>query len=312
MAKPSGNEPTYDAFIVGGGPAGLSAALQLARSNRQVVVFDSGQGRSTFQQVTHNYLGFPGGIAAREFRDISRAQVQRYPVAFIDEGVCSVEAAGKRFRAVSDSGTVIHARCAVFATGVQDHFPEFKDWESYVGRSIFWCIVCDGYSTRGKRLVILGNDDEAAVTALQFLQFTPNVVMLTNELACEVSTALQTRLKGHGITLLRKRMAGVVGNAGVLIAVELSDGSCLPADFLFSLQGSVPNSDLPKSLGVKTSTDGFITVDADQQTNVPGVFAAGDVTRIHSHQVATAAHEGLTAASAAQHFLYEPWQRAPA
>ena len=69
--------PIYDAFVVGGGPAGLSAALQLARFNRQVLVFDTGQGRSTFQQVTENYLGFPGGIAARDFRDLARAQVQR-------------------------------------------------------------------------------------------------------------------------------------------------------------------------------------------------------------------------------------------
>lgn len=308
---PSTLIPLYDVFVVGGGPAGLSAALQLARFNRQVLVFDTGQGRSTFQQVTENYLGFPGGIAARDFRNLARAQVLRYPVAFVEEGVTRLDLDERGFAATTDQGSQLYARTVILATGVKDHFPEFPLWESYVGRSVFWCIVCDGYSTRGKRLVLVGNDDEAAVTALQFLQFTTSVLVLTNDARCAVSAKMQARLHEHKIPLVKSEMAGLHGRDGVLLAVELRDGQHISADFLFSLQGSTPNSQLAITLGAKTSATGFIVVDVEQHTSVPGLFAAGDVTRIHAHQVATATHEGLTAATAAQYFLYEPWQHAP-
>lgn len=295
--------------MVGGGPAGLSAALQLTRFNRQVVVFDSGMGRSTFQQITNNYPGFPGGIAARELRRLSREQVRMYPVAFIDEAVVAVRKDGAQFVAQGASGKETAGRTMVFATGVRDLFPDFPLWESYVGRSVFWCIVCDGYSTRGKRIVIVGNDDEAAVTALQFLQFTSHVVMLTNEGKSKISAPRLRDLREHGIEMFEDEIAGLLGNDGILVAVERANGEPIVADYLFSLQGSTPNSALAMSLGAKCREDGYINVDPEQLTNVPGLFAAGDVTGHLSHQVATAVHEGITAATAAQYFLYEPWQR---
>ena len=105
------------------------------------------------------------------------------------------------------------------------------------------------------------------------------------------------------------KLMSLLGNDGILGAVELKNGQPIVADYLFSLQGSTPNSALANSLGAKCREDGYIEVDAEQLTAVPGVFAAGDVTGHLSHQVATAVHEGITAATAAQYFLYEPWQR---
>lgn len=299
----------YDSIVIGGGPAGLSAALQLARFNRQVAIFDVAGGRSNYSQVNHNYLGFPGGIPARELRELGSRQLRMYPVAFLDESVEALEQDGGAFVARGSSGLRVVARTVVIATGVQDHFPDFPMWETYVGRSIFWCIVCDGYSTRGKRLIMVGNDDDAAVTALQFLVFTKSITMLSNAEECEISSEKLALLESHGIPVVEGRIADLLGNDGILGAVELDNGETLAADYMFSLQGCGPNSSLASSIGVACREDGYIEVNEDQQTNIPGVFAAGDVTGHLSHQVATAVHEGITAATAAQYYLYEPWQR---
>lgn len=298
----------YDALVVGGGPAGLAAALQLARYNRHVLLFDSGMGRSTYHQINHNYLGFPGGISIRELRDIARKQLVAYPVACIDRAVTAARREEGCFVVRDETGEEFAGRTVVLATGVRDHFPRFPEWEQYVGRSIFWCITCDGYSTRGKRIVVLGNDTDAGVTAMQFQQFTREIVMLTNAPDCEMSSGVQRALARRGIEVVVDTLARVHGHDGIVGALELGSGRRLALDFLFSLQGATPNSELAAALGVDLSSRGYILANQDQQTNVPGVLAAGDVTRDLAHQVATAVHEGITAASAANYFLYAPDQ----
>ncbi|MBK6664432.1 MAG: NAD(P)/FAD-dependent oxidoreductase [Thermoflexaceae bacterium] len=304
-----GSDLVYDALVLGGGPAGLAAAVQLARFNRSVLVFDGGGGRSSYHQVNHNYLGFPGGISIRDFRRASREQAARLPVAFIDEEAAAVSRQGSCFVARTAAGIQANGRTVVFATGVRDRFPDFPGWESYVGRSIFWCIVCDGYSTRGRRIVVVANDDDGGVTALQFLQFTSHVTVLSNAAQCGVGAKVRGELQARGIRLVEDEIAGVLGHDGILGAVQLKRGGTLEADYLFSLQGSNPASDLAAGLGCERSALGYIVTDMEQRTNVPGVFAAGDVTRDLAHQVATAVHEGITAATTANYSLYAAWQR---
>jgi thioredoxin reductase (NADPH) len=306
---PDNHRLSYDCVVVGGGPAGLTAALQMARFNRRVLLADSHQGRSTYHQVNHNYLGFPGGIKATELRGLGRRQLAQYPVALVDLPVVGVSRADGGFAASLEGGEALYSRTIIFATGVRDHFPFFPDWEEFVGRSLFWCITCDGYSTRGKRVLVVGNDDHAGVTALQFLQFTSRVTVLSNAPALEVGEPVCAALEEHGVALVVDEIERVDGHAGVIGQVALAGGGCLELDYLFSLQGQEGNSELALSLGVECSPRGFILVDTEQHTNVPGVFAAGDVTRILSHQVATAVHEGNTAATAANYYLYAPWQR---
>jgi len=302
-------ELVYDSLVVGGGPAGLSAALQLARFNRHVVLFDSGMGRSSYHQHTHNYLGFPGGITARDFRALARKQVAEYPVACIDEAVLDASRGEGVFRVQTESGAEFFGRTIVLATGVRDHFPLFRDWEEYIGRSVFWCITCDGYATRGKRLVMVGNEPDAGVTALQFLQFTKDIVMLTNAPHSELGDDVVLALNRHGIPVIVEQISEVRGHAGIIRQLVLGGGDTLELDFLFSLQGSTPNSELGARLGIDLSPQQYILANQDQQTNVPGAFAAGDVTRDLAHQVATAVHEGLTAAMAANYYLYLPEQQ---
>jgi len=135
-----------DALVVGGGPAGLSAALYLARYLRSVVVLDSGHGRSSHHQVNHNYLGFPDGISALDLRANGRKQLARYPHAqLVEDHVEDAVREGDGTFAVRSRAGRWTARVVVLATGVVDHYPRFEGWESYVGTSLFWCITCDGY-----------------------------------------------------------------------------------------------------------------------------------------------------------------------
>lgn len=296
----------YEVMVIGGGPAGLSAALYLARYDRRVALFDAGQGRSTWHQVNHNYLGFPGGVPARRLRELGCQQLADYAqVTILEHKIVALEPGAGGFIARSQAGAWQGA-AVIICTGVIDHYPHFDGWEEYVGRSMFWCITCDGYGCRDARVVVLGNTDQSAAEALQLQRFTDRVLLLTHSHECAISPTFQARLERAGIPLIRDKLARVVGTNGQFEALSTQAGQWIELDQLFSVQGSTPQSELAAMLDVKLNTAGYIVVDSEQKTNVPGVYAAGDVTRLHSHQISTAVHEGGQAASAANYYLYPP------
>lgn len=297
----------FDALIVGGGPAGLSAALYLARYNRSVLVLDSGHGRSTHHQTNRNYLGFPDGVSTIGLRDLGRAQLGHYGNAWVlHHTVTTVEGDGGRgFTAVSQAGGW-HGRSLVLATGVLDHFPHFPGWESYVGRSMFWCITCDGYSSKGKNILVIGHTNGAAGEAVQLSRFSNRLTLLTNSHRNDIEKRYLERLAKFDIPVIHDKIERAVGTDGQFQAVLTQNGLHIELDALFCTQGATPEVQLAKDLGVKLFENGYIDTDIEQKTNIPGVYAAGDVTRIHSHQVTTAVHEGATAASAANYYLYPP------
>ncbi|MBK9712590.1 MAG: NAD(P)/FAD-dependent oxidoreductase [Kouleothrix sp.] len=296
----------YEVLVVGGGPAGLSAALYLARYERRAALFDAGRGRSTWHQINHNYLGFPGGVPARRLRELGREQLARYDqVTVLEHKVEALRREDDLFVAESQAGA--WRGCAVIlCTGVIDHYPHFDGWDEYVGRSMFWCITCDGYGCKGARVVVAGNRDETASEALQLQRFTDKLTVLTDSQECEISEKFQARLRRAGIPLIHDKIASVVGREGQLEALCTKGGRLIELDQLFSQQGATPQTSLAEQLGVRLSDNDYIAVDTEQKTSVPGVYAAGDVTRLHSHQVTTAVHEGGQAASAANYFLYPP------
>jgi thioredoxin reductase (NADPH) len=296
----------FEVLVVGGGPAGLSAALYLARYDRKTALFDSGHGRSTWHQVNHNYLGFPGGIAARKLRDLGCQQLEEYPqVMTLPYKVEAIRREGDIFVAQSPAGE--WRGCAVIlCTGVKDHYPHFENWEEYVGRSMFWCITCDGYGCKGERVLVVGNTNAAASEALQLTRFTDEVTVLTNSDENQIEAKFQDRLKRHNIPLIHDKIGQVIGHDGVFEEVITCGGRHVALDQLFNQQGATPLTKLAMDLGIRLNEIGYIETDTEQKTNVPGVFAAGDVTRLFAQQVSTAVHEGGQAASAANYYLYPP------
>lgn len=299
----------YDALIAGGGPAGLSAAIYLGRFLRSTVVVDSGVGRSSGPQTNDNYLGFPRGVRVQRLRELGRRQAERFGVEFAPGVLLHASRQADRFRIEGD-GRTWQARSLILATGVTDIWPAVPHVGGYIGRSLFWCITCDGYRSQGKETVLIGASGAAATTACQFLRFTNKLTYVSVTAAdgsCTSGEELDT-LRESGIAVVEGALERFVGARGRVQAVR-AGGRRLPADVVFSLLGAAPNTGLAAQLGVILNETGYIRIDREQRTNVPGVYAAGDVTGPYAHQITSAVHEGAMAAQAANYDLYDDFQR---
>jgi thioredoxin reductase (NADPH) len=301
----------WDSIVIGGGPAGQSAAIYLARFNRSVLVIDKGHGRTDSFEVNQNYLGFPFGIPSRRLAELGRTQAERYGATFMTAAAIGLKQLGIQGFEVELADQTLQAHSIILATGVTDHFPYFAQMREYLGRSLFWCITCDGYKTKNKKVVILGNTDEAACTALQFLNYTPNVIFVSHCLDGQfgVSPQWQQHLRDHQIPIYVDQLIGVEGTQGFLRSALLASGQKISADFIFNQRQATPNVDLAVQVGVKLADNGYIDADDNQKTNVPFLYAAGDVTKMYAHQIASAVHEGSMAGQAANYDLYLPYQR---
>ncbi|HEY3331111.1 MAG TPA: NAD(P)/FAD-dependent oxidoreductase [Capsulimonadaceae bacterium] len=300
----------HDALIIGGGPAGLSAAVYLGRFRRRVLVLDEGKGRSSFSQINENYLGFPDGVSTRELRELGRKQAERFGAEFAD---CVVEAIER-----TEMGFV--ARCGdrdyegltvLFATGVCDIWPDIAGIERWIGCGVFWCITCDGFHAIDKRIVCLGNDDEAATTALQFLLYTREVTLIVDPGHDRISDLKRAELVKYGVGLVSGHASSIEASSdgSSIAAICLEGGQRLECDMIFSLLGVTPNTGMAKELDVTTDEQGYIEIDDEGYTNVPGVFAAGDLTKMYTQQVASAVHAGAEAAQTMNYYLYASFQK---
>ncbi|MGI8729809.1 MAG: NAD(P)/FAD-dependent oxidoreductase [Solirubrobacteraceae bacterium] len=299
----------FDSIIVGGGPAGLSAAVYLGRFLRETVVIDGGAGRSSGPQINENYLGFPRGIKASKLRQLGRQQAERFNVKFVS-GTASVATREKDGFTLSGDCGEWRARTIILASGVTDVWPSFPGVERYIGKSLFWCITCDGFRTRGKRLLLIGADDEAAITACQFLTFTDKLLFVAA--ATGDSNAISKKqlksLADQSIAVVDGAIERVKGVGGQVNEVVIA-GKSHKVDLIFSLFGEVPNSQLAAQLGVLLDEKGYVKITDEQRTNVAGVYAAGDLSGPYAHQVSSAVHEGATAAQAINYDLYADFQQ---
>lgn len=302
----------YDCAVIGGGPAGLSAALYMGRMRRSVIVVDDDEGRSTWHQVNRNYLGFPEGVHATALRKLGEEQAAKYGAEFLYARATGVRYEGegldRRFHLVTRKGNVV-SRTLIIATGVTDRFPEFEGSDECIGKSLFWCIICDGYEAIGKRIVVLGHNDRAAVLALQLLVFTDQVKLVAWDADFDLTEERMKALHEHGIQTFNRGCGVFSGSNGHISSIVLDDGTKLDLNMMFVAQWIEPNTQLAKQLNLMLDEHGYIVVDTEQLTNLEGVYAAGDVTRLHNHQVTSAVHEGGMAAAAANYFLYPDWQK---
>lgn len=301
-------DPIYDCLVIGGGPAGLSAAVYMGRFLRRTLVLDVGEGRSSYSQVNDNYLGFPSGIPIRELRRLGREQAQRFGAEIRTTEVTRLEKENGNFLAHC-RGNVYRGKTVILCTGVEDIWPDIPDANSYVGKTLYWCIACDGFRTANKDIVIFGSDDDAATSACQFKLYTDRITFIAPPGKLECSEPKIKSLEEHGIGMLEGKVVQVKGRPDRLEAIVLEDGRSIPCDLIFSLYGCRPNVKLALDLGADLTSKGYVRIDHDGYTTVPGLFCAGDVSGIHSHQVASAVHEGAEAAQTANYYLYASYQK---
>ena len=297
----------WDCVVVGGGPAGLSAAIYMGRFLRRTLVVDDENGRWSYGQRNDNYLGFPRGVGARRLHELGRAQARRFRVGFEKATVTRVRRTSLGFRLDTTCGPR-RARTVIWTAGVEDIWPEISGARALVGRRIFWCIVCDGWRTLDKDVLLIGRGDGAARIALQFLTYAPRLTFVHEPGPAALSARARERLVAEGVRLRGGRAISAHGRREG-IGIRFDDGEVERFDYVFSLLGSKPRTAGLEELGVPLNRKGSVRVDDKNRTALERFFAAGDVTDKHSHQVTAAVHEGATAALSANAVLYPPRQK---
>jgi thioredoxin reductase len=289
---PFPQEP-FDVVVVGGGPAGLSAALWAARYRRRVVMIDAGQQRNRWTTATHGYFGLEGVGPARLI-EAGHRDLDRYPeVDVIDR--CRVTSGQRRdgaFELELEDGRTIRALRVVLATGVRDLFPDVGDFDRYYGRSIFTCPSCDGYEAQGKAVAVVGETADMAEFAMGLLDWARSVVVIRESGAPGASEDFDDRLVPVGS--LAGRVVEIDGQDGHVRSLVLEGGRAVPCDVVFWLMKHEQQSDLARQLGCELSTEGCVVVDDRGATTASDVYAAGDMTP-GPHLVQIAAAEGARA-----------------
>jgi thioredoxin reductase len=293
----------WDAVIVGGGPAGLSAALVLGRCCRRVLVADEGRQRNRFSAHMHGFLT-RDGMPPQEFIGVAREQLRPYQsVHLIDDVVEQATCCDGGFKVSLRHHETIVARTLLLATGVVDHLPSIPGIEPLYGKSVHHCPYCDGWEWRGRRIAAYGcGDDKGGGLALMLLQWSSDVVLFSDGPA-DLSPEMQARLRDQHVDVRAAKIARLEGEGTQLRSIVLADGQSVERDALFFNTGQHQRSPLASNLGCRfTDRGGVDAGELDVATNVEGLFVAGDVTR-DVQLVAMAAAEGDKAAFAINKLL---------
>ena len=288
-----------DCLIVGGGPAGLTAAIYLARYRRNVIVFDSGESRAALIPESHNYPGFAHGISGSKLLSVLTGQAEGYGVRIVRSRVTSLVRRENGFVGVHDSGKVA-ARLALLATGIVDVNPNVEDLEEAISEgSIRYCPVCDGFEATDRRIAVFGSGDDASAKARFLRTYSKEVTLLSQSTgplkAAEEQSALENdyAIEGPVVGELTRSQQGIRAGLG---------SRHLDFDIVYPALGCDVRSDLASALGAATTDIGCLKVDGHQRTSIEGLYAAGDVVS-DLHQIAVATGHAAVAATHIHHCL---------
>jgi thioredoxin reductase len=302
----------YDVAVVGGGAAGLSAALVLTRARRSVVVVDAGEPRNAPAAHLQGFLG-SDGLPPTELLAAGRAEVAGYGGEIVSGTVATIAACPStsadsrpRFEVVLADGPTVTARHVLVTTGLRDDILDIPGARERWGRDLLHCPYCHGYEVRDQPLGVLGGGpgliEDALAHAHLVRQWSDDVVFFAN--GNPLTAAQRERLVARAIGVVDEPVTRLVVEDDRLSGVELEGGNVVPRTAAFVRPRLVPNDTLLTGLGCDTGHDGRVTVDATGRTSVPGVWAAGNAVNPRA-QVITAAGEGSAAAIALNNDLVD-------
>jgi thioredoxin reductase (NADPH) len=292
-----------EVIVVGGGIAGLSAAIYLGRAQRDTLVIDSGHSMAKWEPVVENYLGFPKGVGGEELLKNGCRQAKRYEVRFANDEIKTL-ALRKSIFVLTGKKKTYRTKCLLLATGIFHLPPEIPGVKECLGHSMFFCKDCDGYRVRGKRIAIIGSNNEAVEYALGMLHYSACVIVATNGKKPRWSRQHARWLAQYEIPVEPKRITDVEHRRRKIRALDFSGGTCVKIDYLFTTRGDIFHAGLAERLGAKLDADGQIKVDHCMRTSVAGLYAAGCVTPANC-QMIIAAGQGAAAAQAINRDLFE-------
>lgn len=267
-----------DVVVVGGGPAGLSAALILGRCRRQVLVCDDGKQRNRASNAIHGLLGREG-LSPSAFLEQARQELASYvSVSFRKSRVTDIWLARNGFAFACADGTGGLASKVLLATGIVDELPEIAGIEPLYGVSVHHCLYCDGFEYVGKPVAALGRGDKGAELAIMMKHWIADVVACSN--GTEISADAARKLEQHGIPLWSEPIVAIEGANGLLEKIKFKSGRELARAGMFFSTGCHQGSDLSQRLGCeRDKKGGVVTDEATEETSVPGVYVAGDASR---------------------------------
>jgi thioredoxin reductase (NADPH) len=296
MAPPK-SPPALDAAIIGGGPAGLVAAVYLARLRRSVAIVDASESRLATIPRTRNYPGFPDGIAGPALLGALREQAERYPIAHHAGHVDALERIDDGFR-LSWQGGEVTARLVLLASGTSDVVPAMPHLSQALSKGLLrYCPVCDGYEVIDRKVGVLANGPAGVQEAVYLRHFTPHLTLFMTSDAQALAPAEHERLAQAGIRLAEGAVESIREWDGQIIVRH--GGSETACESLYSALGLEVHSALAERVGARTDESGYVLTDRRQETDAPGLYAAGDVV-LGLNQITVAAGTAAIA-SAAMH-----------
>jgi thioredoxin reductase (NADPH) len=285
-----------DCLVVGAGPAGLTAAIYLARFRRECLVVDAGASRAAWIPCSHNHAGFPDGIAGPELLRRMRRQAERYGARILAGEVRNL-GRDEQGHLVADLGDrQIVARRVLLATGVQDIEPELPDVDRAIRRGLVrHCPICDAYEVQGQKVAIIGYGKCSVREVLLLRAYTSDLTLLTLGRGLELAADEHAILVEAGVQVIQEPVAELTIEQDRISAWRMKSGRELCFDTLYTALGLKGRSRLATALGAEHDVDGMLIVDRHQRTTVPGLWAGGDVVKGLSQISVAIGHAAIAA-----------------
>ncbi len=299
----------YDAVVIGGGPAGITAALYLARSDVSVLLVEklSPGGQMLMTHLIENYPGFPEGIEGWKLADLMAAHLGHYAVDRIGDEVRAIETVGDVHR-VTVGGETIEATAVVLCTGARYKRVGIPGEQEFAGRGVSYCALCDGNFFRGQTVAVIGGGNSALEESLYLSRLVKKLYLIHRRDDFRGQKCYQDRCSvSPVIEILRSTVVCSISGGDSVTGIEVRDvksGEChtIPVDGVFVFVGFEPQGDFYPD-GLERDGGGFIKTDEEMRTSIPGIFAAGDIRSKSCRQVATAVGDGASAAHAAYAYI---------